>query len=321
MNSTSVFLDLEYPKEKGTIWELYQQQKRLFWTEDSISFTQDIEDLKKLSKDEKKSIAFILVFFKTADSLVIENITKGFISMFDSEVIKMCYNFQITMEYIHQIVYNKTLQIYCSNDPEFNEYTKEAEIIIEQKIKWITDLIDTNLSLEERLVYFVCVEGLLFASAFATIAWFKLKNVLPGLTLSNEFIQRDESIHTIFGIELYKSLDSFGITRTLNKDKIIEIIKTTAEMEKRIITLGYSSLELTTINKNNMILYVEYISNYICNQLEVPIIYEISENPLSYMTQYSLNFKSNFFEKTNSIYKFDDKKIDFNDFLKSLNQD
>ena len=50
------------------------------------------------------------------------------------------------------------------------------------------------------------MEGVLFSGSFCAIYWFKSKNKMPGLTVSNEFISRDESLHTQTGVMVYNLL-------------------------------------------------------------------------------------------------------------------
>ena len=56
--------------------------------------------------------------------------------------------------------------------------------------KWMGD---KRSSVASRLIAFACVEGIFFSSSFASIYWIKKRGLMPGLTLSNEFISRDEA--------------------------------------------------------------------------------------------------------------------------------
>ena len=49
---------------------------------------------------------------------------------------------------------------------------------------------------------------------------------MPGLTFSNEFISRDEALHTEFAVLLYKKL-----IKQLPKKKVHDIIKEAVEIE------------------------------------------------------------------------------------------
>lgn len=302
-----------FPEKQTSIWDLYVKQTNLFWIDESIDLNQDKEDLINLTMDEKQIIAFVLVFFKNADELVVENIQQNFIQAFDSKEVQFCYTFQECVENIHQIVYNKTIIKYCEFDPIFNNIVQEINSSLEEKFNWIKNIIQKkDLSIAKRLIYFICIEGILFASSFATIAFFKQQNKLKGLTTSNEFIQRDESIHTTFGIELYFS--------EYNKEKctteeIKEIIEECVELETKIINLSFEKvINISTINRSNMIEYVKYVSNYIAQYLQIDEIYPVYTNPFPFMSQYNMAFKTNFFEKRNTTYLFSKKKLNFEDF-------
>ena len=70
---------------------------------------------------------------------------------------------------------------------------------IKRKADWALKWIENpQASFAERLVAFAAVEGIFFSSSFAAIFWVKTKAIMPGLTLSNEFISRDEGMHTDF---------------------------------------------------------------------------------------------------------------------------
>ena len=76
------------------------------------------------------------------------------------------------------------------------------------------------------------MEGLFFSSSFASIFWIKIKNILPGLCLSNEYISRDESLHVAHAVMLYGKLQN----KSSNKD-FNEIMKEAVDIEIEFITL------------------------------------------------------------------------------------
>jgi ribonucleotide reductase beta subunit family protein with ferritin-like domain len=78
----------------------------------------------------------------------------------------------------------------------------------------------------DRLVAFSAVEGILFSASFAVIYWYKNKGLFPGLVSSNEFISRDEALHTDFAVVLHSHL-----VEQTKKRKIATIIKEAVEIE------------------------------------------------------------------------------------------
>ena len=78
----------------------------------------------------------------------------------------------------------------------------------------------------DRLVAFSAVEGILFSASFAVIYWYKDKGLFPGLVSSNEFISRDEALHTDFAVAIHSHL-----VEQTKGSKIAKIIKEAVDAE------------------------------------------------------------------------------------------
>tara|TARA_A100001011_G_scaffold345022_1_gene380452 strand:- start:106 stop:753 length:648 start_codon:yes stop_codon:yes gene_type:complete len=159
-------------------------------------------------------------------------------------------------------------------------------------IKWIND---KRSSFATRLVAFACVEGIFFSGAFCAIFWLKKRGLMPGLTLSNEFIARDEALHTEFAVLLHSKLE-----KPLKKQKIHEIIKEAVEIETEFINEALSC-RLIGMNQLLMQQYIEFVADRLSVQLGGDKIYE-SKNPFDWMENISIEGKDNFFEKRVSEY-------------------
>ena len=90
--------------------------------------------------------------------------------------------------------------------------------------------------------------------------WLKKRGLLPGLTLSNEFISRDEALHTEFAVLLHSKLD-----KPL-KQKIHEIIKEAVTIETEFIN---EALSCRLIGMNSMLMqqYIEFVADRLSLQL------------------------------------------------------
>ena len=159
-------------------------------------------------------------------------------------------------------------------------------------IKWIND---KRSSFATRLVAFACVEGIFFSGAFCAIFWLKKRGLMPGLTLSNEFISRDEALHTEFAILLHSKLE-----KPLKKQKIHEIIKESVDIESEFIN---EALNCRLIGMNNILMqqYIEFVADRLSVQLGGDKIYDV-KNPFDWMENISIEGKTNFFERTVSEY-------------------
>lgn len=159
-------------------------------------------------------------------------------------------------------------------------------------LRWITD---QESSFATRLVAFACVEGIFFSGAFCAIFWLKERGVMPGLCTSNEFISRDEGLHTEFAILLYSMLSS-----KLSQDTIYRIVKEAVEIEDEFINDSIPC-HLLGMNAELMSQYIKFVADRLVVQLGYEKIYHVN-NPFAFMDRICLENKTNFFEERVAQY-------------------
>ena len=110
-------------------------------------------------------------------------------------------------------------------------------------------------SFAQRLLAFICVEGIFFSGSFCAIYWLKSRGLMPGLGTANIFISRDENLHAEFAIELYKMLEN-----RLDEEVVHAIFKEAVEIEKEFIT---ESLPVSLIGMNCKLMsqYIEMVAD------------------------------------------------------------
>ena len=118
---------------------------------------------------------------------------------------------------------------------------------------------------------------------------------MPGLTLSNEFISRDEGLHTEFGIMMYNKSKN-----RLEEEQVNHIFREAVSIEKEFI-IESIPCSLLGMNATLMNQYIEYVSDRLLSQLGYNTIYN-SQNPFEFMENISINGKTNFFEERVSEY-------------------
>jgi len=151
-------------------------------------------------------------------------------------------------------------------------------------------------SLGERLVAFAAVEGIFFSGSFASIFWLKKRNLMPGLTFSNELISRDEGLHCDFACLLIKHL-----VRKPSVEQVNRIITEAVTIEKEFLTDALPC-NLIGMNCELMKTYIEYVADRLLVELDCPKHYH-AVNPFDFMEQISLDGKTNFFEKRVGDYQ------------------
>lgn len=300
-----------FPIRNNTIFNLYKSARNCFWIEQEIDFSKDKFDWDtKLNDNERYFLENILSFFSQSDQIVNSNLEERFskdVDSLPSDLIvytKLFYNFQKMMEDIHSITYESLLDTYIVDSKKKDLLKRSMEHIpaIKKKSNWATKWIDNqNASFGTRLIAFAILEGVFFSGSFCAIFWIKEKNILNGLTKSNEFISRDEGLHYMFAITLYnilKNRNDYDIG--CNDSTIIDIIVEAVEIEKEFITSSFSC-NLIGMNAEQMCNYIEFVADKLLENLDIEPLYK-TKNPFQFMENLALQNKSNFFETRVSEY-------------------
>lgn len=287
-----------FPIELNDVWEKYSKHVACFWTPEEVDLSADLKDWNnKLNDNERFYVGRILAFFASSDAIVNENLVNDFASIIDAQEVKFFYGFQQMIENIHAHQYSLLLDTYIS-DPEEKQFLFNAiqnVPAIKKKAEWAMQWID-NGSFEERLVAFAAVEGIFFSGAFCSIFWLKKRGLMPGLSLANEFISRDEGLHRDFAVLLYSKLLS-----PLPPDRVQTIVAQAVECEKEFIC---ESLPVNLIGMNCEMMsdYIEFVADHLLTAMLLPKLYNTT-NPFDFMEYISLEGKTNFFERRVSEYQ------------------
>lgn len=299
-----------FPIQHDDIWKMYKKQMDCFWREEEVDLSRDYKDWVKLSENEQYFVKMVLAFFAASDGIVLENLGMRFMSEVQPAEAKAFYGFQMMMENVHSSMYSLLIDTYIKDKEEKQKLFQAIDnfLCIKKKadwaIKWINDQ-ESNFA--RRLVAFACVEGIFFSGSFCAIYWLKKRGLMHGLTLSNQFISRDEGMHTDFAVLLYSKL-----VRKLSQEEIHQIIREAVEIEKEFIC---DALPCRLIGMNSVLMsqYIEFVADRLTVQLGYDKIYH-SGNPFDFMEMISVENKSNFFETRVAEYSLSDKKVEEDTF-------
>ena len=307
LNSRDHLLPIQYQD----IWDIRQKHKASFWTAEEVDLVTDLSDWNnKLNEDERYFIKMVIAFFAKSDFIVNENLAKNFCDRIQIPEFQFYYQIQMFMETEHSLLYAQLIDIYITNPEEKESMFKATENVptIKKKSDWAYNWI-TNGSFQQRLVAFAVMEGIFFSGSFCSIFWLKKRGLMHGLTISNEFISRDEGIHRDTACLIYKKY----IVNKLPEEEVFKIVGDAVELEKEFVT---SSLPVKLIGMNSFLMcqYIEYVADHLLLQLLGKKKYNV-ENPFSWMTMISLDSKTNFFESRPSQYSkslnVEENKIEF----------
>lgn len=303
MNTEPLLLEEQrytlFPIIHHDIYNEYKKQRNSFWIPDEIDFSNDKKDWEKLNENEQYFIKNILAFFAASDGIISLNLMDNFSKEVKILEAQMCYSMQTTIEGIHNETYSIMIDNLIDNYEEKQLLFEAVERIpcIKKKgdwaIKWTNQ---ENNSFAKRLLAFTIVEGIFFSGSFCAIFWLKQRNLLPGLTISNEFIARDEGMHAYFGCLLYSKL-----INKLDKKVVYEMISEALDIEKQFINESLPC-RLIGMNSNLMSQYLEFVADRLLVQLGYPLYYN-TQNPFPFMDNISVEGKTNFFEHRVTQYQ------------------
>lgn len=338
-----------FPIKHANLWEFYKKHISTFWTVEEIILIDDLEDWNhKLNDNERYFIKNVLAFFAASDGIVNENLVLNFYNEVQIPEARQFYTVQMMIESIHSEQYSLLIDSYISDTKEKLGLFNAIETIpaVKKKADWAMKWIEEGSTLVEsipersmaairkaqmmgipnlefftherpdfaqRLLAFVCVEGIFFSGSFCAIYWLKNRGLMPGLCTANEFISRDENLHAEFAIELYNMLPE-----KLSETVVHAIFKEAVEIEEQFIT---ESLPVSLLGMNCELMkqYIRYVADRWLTFLNYSKIWD-QENPFGFMELLSLNSKVNFFENIVTNYMRagvgqheDDRKISFDD--------
>jgi len=287
-----------FPIEHADVYDLYKKAVSCFWTSDEISLRDDIDAFEALSKNERHFLTHVLAFFAQSDAIVLQNLMSNFCNEVQLLESKMFYSLQAFMESEHSIVYSMLIDALVRDHREKHRLFDAITHVpaVRKKALWAQRWLDRSNRFATRLVAFACVEGILFSGSFCAIFWLKQRTNMPGLSLSNQFISRDERLHVDHATALYRKLE-----HKLTHRELSEIVREAVENEKEFICEALPC-KLIGMNAQSMGMYIQFVADCLCIDLGHEPIYE-AENPYTWMTSLGLEGKTNFFESRASDYQ------------------
>jgi len=288
-----------FPIEHNDIWQMFKMQQACFWTAEEVDLANDLNDWRnKLNDDERYFIKNVLAFFAASDGIVNENLAENFLSEVQYTEAKFFYGFQVMMENVHSETYSLLIDTYIQDPVEKDRLFRAIETIpaVKKKAEWALKWVDSP-NFQERLVAFAAVEGIFFSGSFCSIFWLRKRGLMPGLCFSNELISRDEGMHCDFAVLLH----NHHLSNKVSEERIKEIIMSALEIEKEFITESLP-VRLIGMNSDLMKQYLEFVADRLLMDLGCSRVYN-SENPFDFMTNISIQGKTNFFEKRVGEYQ------------------
>ena len=194
--------------------------------------------------------------------------------------------------------YSQLIDTYIEDRAEKVEILRSIQTVpcIQRKAEWALQWIQSEeADFPTRLMAFAAIEGIFFSGAFCSIFWIKQRGLMPGLTASNEFIARDEGLHTDFACLLYSKCK-----HRLPQTKANKLTREAVKIEKEFITEALPC-SLIGMSAPRMAEYIQFVADRLLVSLGYEKLWNTA-NPFPWMERISLEGKDNFFEKRVTNY-------------------
>jgi ribonucleoside-diphosphate reductase beta chain len=307
-----------FPIKQPEIWAMAKKAESSIWHAADLNLIQDREDWSRLNKDQQHFIKYVLAFFAGSDGIVNENLAVSFMREVKSPEARHFYSVQNFIENVHAETYSQLIDTYISDAAEREKLFGAIANVpcIAKKaawaMKWINygsndNSLDNNVNVitktfAQRLVAFAAVEGIFFSGSFCAIYWINELGIMRGLCAANEYIARDEGMHTDFACLLYGTISRGDDPELkLSEAAAHAIIDEAVQIEMEFITEALPC-KLIGMNADSMKEYIKFVADRLAQQLGFAKLYNVRQ-PFEFMNRISLMNKSNFFETKPTDYK------------------
>lgn len=292
----------EYPQ----FFEYFKLQQQSHWLPSEVPMADDISDFKsKLTAQESNLIIQVLRFFTQGDLEVQNNYNTKLIHVFPKPEITMMLTSFASMETVHVWAYshlNDTLGLPDVEYKAFREY--EA---MKNKYEYLQNFsVDTEEDIARNLAVFGgFMEGVSLFASFAILMNFPRRGLLKNVGQIITWSIRDESLHSEGVSALFREyikerphLWTKEFRQTLYKacDEMVLL-------EDNFIDTCFALGPVEGLTPEDVKKYIRFIANKRLQDLNLDPLYDIKENPLSWLNL-MVNGKehANFFETRATEY-------------------
>lgn len=146
---------------------------------------------------------------------------------------------------------------------------------------------DKPVALAQVILANAIMEGVFFSGSFCAIFWINhfYHGTLPGLAKANEWISRDEGMHTNYAILLYRKY----IVNHLSEFIVHQMFQEAVDIEGAFISDALPS-NLKGMNATLMHQYIKFVADGLLVDLGYKRIYNVS-NPFEFMSKQSISVR------------------------------
>lgn len=287
-------------------YEAWLTQQRIHWLPEEVPLADDVKDWrKKLSDSERNLLTQIFRFFTQADVEVNNCYMKHYSQVFcPTEVLMMLSAFS-NIETVHIAAYSHLLDTIGMPELEYSAFLKYKEM--KDKYDYMQNFtVESKEEIAKTLAVFgAFTEGLQLFASFAILMNFPRFNKMKGMGQIVSWSVRDESLHCINVIRLFRTFiqENPEIWTDKFKADLLQSCKTIIKHEDAFIDLAFELGGVEGLTAQDVKNYIRYIGDRRLQQLGLEAHFNIGKNPLPWMDEMMNAVEhTNFFENRATEY-------------------
>lgn len=287
-------------------YEVWHKQQQLHWLPEEVPMADDVKDWKqKLTDAERNLLTQIFRFFTQADVEVNNCYMKNYARVFQPTEIQMMLAAISNIETVHIAAYSYLLDTIGMPEIEYSAFLHYKEM--RDKYDFMQGFnVDTPRELARTLAVFGgFTEGLQLFASFAMLMNFPRFNKMKGMGQIVTWSVRDETLHTLSMIRLYRTLteEDPSIRNPQFDEELRQSCATIVSHEDAFIDLAFEMGGIEGLEPQEVKDYIRYIADRRLTQLDLAPLYGIEKNPLPWMDEIMNGVEhANFFEARATEY-------------------
>jgi ribonucleoside-diphosphate reductase beta chain len=287
-------------------YEAWLTQQRIHWLPEEVPLAEDVRDWKqKLTPAERNLLTQIFRFFTQADVEVNNCYMKHYSQVFKPTEVQMMLCAFSNIETVHIAAYSHLLDTIGMPELEYSAFLKYKEM--KDKFDYMQGFnVNSKYDIAMTMAVFGgFTEGLQLFASFAMLMNFPRFNKMKGMGQIVTWSVRDETLHTLSVIRLFKAFvqENPEVWTQKLQDDITNACKTIIHHEDAFIDLAFEMGPIEGLKAQEVKDYIRYIGDRRLNQLGLKPIFGMEKNPLPWMDAMLNGAEhTNFFENRSTEY-------------------
>lgn len=292
-----------YPIVYTDIWESYRTLEKSHWLAGDVNMTQDSTDWNSrdlLTDAEKHFTRTVLGFFSHADAEVADVIAKRIMPLYEMCPEASAFEAaKLAQERVHDEAYNRQAIAVASAAElatiraAFNEHSATHAMG-----QWCRAIASGPPG--EAVFCMALVEGVMFSGEFCGLHRLRKIPALPGITTNNEYIMRDENLHTTKGCADVREhmLPEARPTQARAAELTRQAVAIACDFARAALSQG----DMRGLSTSGILAYIRFTGNVVMDlcgyePLQPPV------NPLDFMADSALQPRVDFFNRRPTQYQ------------------